>query len=599
MLCAFLLAAATTVARAETRVLKFYNLHTNERAEIAYKRNGRYLQDGLDRINYILRDWRKNEEIKINPRLLDLVWHVYQITGSKDYINVICGYRTPATNAMLRRRSSGVAKKSQHTMGNALDFFLPDVPLAKLRKIALKLQDGGVGYYPHSGSPFVHLDVANVRHWPRMNRKQLLALFPNGKTLHVPADGKPLAGYQQALAEYKDRKRNDEILNGQIRVANNSRKRSGGLLAGLFGGGADEEEDAAEAAASPRMAQAPRTGRAVSQAERRPSRPAKQPETPATVLASLTADAVPVPRAAPRSEADVGQALPEEAPVPTEPVTVASATPASPAAEGPSKDSEKAITVAALDVPVPTTRPEPASAPETGRAAASGGRQPADRAEDAPVPALAAIAADVPEPAGSDAIAEILAKEEGARMSASRQTAMLPLPQTRPELQKASLDADAVPRPIRASLTRGGDARERGNATDFGIPMKKARRVSDTPRLALLKDESRRPPAAVIGGGVKTTPKGAKPKPGDSPPEPRAVVVPAKASRTPERVFTTASLRSSATDTIPPAFDIRLVRAPTVVYTKGFSTDGAQSAQDQHFSGQAVTFLAVARFATN
>ncbi|RAI32807.1 hypothetical protein CH341_32045, partial [Rhodoplanes roseus] len=93
---------------------------------------------------------------------------------------------------MLRSRSSGVAKRSQHTAGKAMDFFIPGVPLEKLRKIASKKQVGGVGYYPTSGSPFVHLDVGSVRHWPRMTRRQLLALFPDGKTLHIPSDGKPL-----------------------------------------------------------------------------------------------------------------------------------------------------------------------------------------------------------------------------------------------------------------------------------------------------------------------------------------------------------------------------------------------------------------------
>ena len=81
-----------------------------------------------------------------------------------------------------------------------MDWFVTDVPLSKLREIAMKMQGGGVGYYPRSGSPFVHTDTGNVRAWPRMTREQLIALFPNGNTLHLPADGKPLPGYEQALA---------------------------------------------------------------------------------------------------------------------------------------------------------------------------------------------------------------------------------------------------------------------------------------------------------------------------------------------------------------------------------------------------------------
>jgi hypothetical protein len=93
---------------------------------------------------------------------------------------------------MLRSRSKGVAKTSQHTAGKAMDFYIPGVPLAKLRATAMKFQGGGVGYYPSSGSPFVHVDTGNVRSWPRMSRQQLLALFPNGETLYLPTDGKPL-----------------------------------------------------------------------------------------------------------------------------------------------------------------------------------------------------------------------------------------------------------------------------------------------------------------------------------------------------------------------------------------------------------------------
>src|SRR5690606_33285554 len=104
------------------------------------------------------------------------------------------------------RRSKGVAQNSQHVQGKAMDFYIPGVPLAKLRAIGLRLQAGGVGFYPSSGSPFVHLDTASVRHWPKMTRQQLVQVFPNGKTLHIPAGGKPLPGYAEALAAYRARK---------------------------------------------------------------------------------------------------------------------------------------------------------------------------------------------------------------------------------------------------------------------------------------------------------------------------------------------------------------------------------------------------------
>ncbi len=192
-------------AEAEIRSLKLYNNHTGEHATITFKRNGRYIQSGLRELNQFLRDWRRNESTNMDPKLFDLVWEVYQKSGSHGEIHVVSGYRSPATNNMLRKCSRGVAKKSQHMRGKAMDFFILDANLAKLRAIGLRMQVGGVGYYPTSGSPFVHMDTGNVRHWPRMTRSQLACVFPNGKTIHIPSDGKPMPGYKQALAELQAR----------------------------------------------------------------------------------------------------------------------------------------------------------------------------------------------------------------------------------------------------------------------------------------------------------------------------------------------------------------------------------------------------------
>jgi uncharacterized protein YcbK (DUF882 family) len=190
-------------AREGNRTLKLYFGHTKERGEFTFKRNGRYDKAELKRINHLLRDWRKNEDANLDPKLLDLVWSIYKEAGGRDYIHVVSAYRSLKTNNMLRSRSKGVAKTSQHTAGKAMDFYIPGVPLAKLRATAMKFQGGGVGYYPTSGSPFVHVDTGSVRSWPRMTRKQLLALFPNGETLYLPADGKPLPGYERAVARRK------------------------------------------------------------------------------------------------------------------------------------------------------------------------------------------------------------------------------------------------------------------------------------------------------------------------------------------------------------------------------------------------------------
>lgn len=192
-------------ASAEERALKLYNAHTRESATIVYKRDGRFDSAGLAQLNRFMRDWRQNKPIKMDPKLFDILWEVYRKAGATQPITVICGYRAPETNAMLRRRSSGVAQNSLHTKGQAIDFYIPGVPLAKLRALGLQAQAGGVGYYPGSGSPFVHMDTGSVRHWPRMSRSQLVAVFPNGGTIHTPSDGKPLPGYSEALAAYKAR----------------------------------------------------------------------------------------------------------------------------------------------------------------------------------------------------------------------------------------------------------------------------------------------------------------------------------------------------------------------------------------------------------
>lgn len=311
------LAACLTSAPsfAETRSLKLYHLHTREKAEIVYKRNGRYDKAGLKKINHILRDWRRNEPIQMDPRLLDLVWQAYRQSGSNAHIQIISGYRAPATNSMLRSRTKGVAKKSQHMLGKAMDFYIPGVPLKKLRDIGLTMQGGGVGYYPTSGSPFVHMDVGNVRHWPGISRQELARVFPNGKTLHVPSDGKPLPGYQQALSAYQARKTSGTP---NIEMASAGASKSGGLLAALFGGGADEAEDVADSATiatsrakttnpparrnvdPPKIAiVAPEDAQRAVIAMAAPDNAVQAP-SPQTVVAALAPEQIPVPMFAER-----------------------------------------------------------------------------------------------------------------------------------------------------------------------------------------------------------------------------------------------------------------------------------------------------------
>ncbi|MGN6099738.1 MAG: DUF882 domain-containing protein, partial [Devosia sp.] len=206
MAIAVLVPPTSQPVTAETgdRTLYLYHTHTHETARITFKRNGVYDPKGLQQLDWFLRDWRNNQPTEMAPQLFDLVWEIYQKSGATQPINIVSAYRSPQTNAYLHSRSSGVANNSQHMLGHAMDWFVPGVPLTKLRAIAMQQNVGGVGFYPTSGSPFVHTDVGTVRAWPRMTQAQLQTLFPDGKTLHIPSNGRVLsqAGYAYAQEQW-------------------------------------------------------------------------------------------------------------------------------------------------------------------------------------------------------------------------------------------------------------------------------------------------------------------------------------------------------------------------------------------------------------
>lgn len=212
--CVVLLAAAGSVHDAaalnETKTLSFHHTHSGEDLTVTFKRDGRYDEAALKQLNHFLRDWRTQDETVMDRHLFDILWEVYRDIDGKQPIQIISSYRSPATNAMLRRRSSGVARFSQHMLGHAMDFYIPGVPLEQIRFAGLRLQRGGVGFYPTSGSPFVHLDTGSIRHWPRMTHDQLARVFPDGKTVHLPTDGVPLKGYEFAKAEIERRGSGDD-----------------------------------------------------------------------------------------------------------------------------------------------------------------------------------------------------------------------------------------------------------------------------------------------------------------------------------------------------------------------------------------------------
>lgn len=163
-------AGTCATASAETRTLSMYFTHTKETLTVTYKRNGRYDKSALKKINWFLRDWRRNEPTKMSLETIDLLWELHADLGSKKPVHIVSGYRSPRTNAMLKRIGRKVARKSQHMNGRAIDFYFPDIPVEKIMGSAFVRKIGGVGYYPRSGKyGFVHIDNGKVRHWPRMS----------------------------------------------------------------------------------------------------------------------------------------------------------------------------------------------------------------------------------------------------------------------------------------------------------------------------------------------------------------------------------------------------------------------------------------------
>lgn len=330
--CIALLTALTlmllggTQALAQDRTLSLYNTHTHERLTVTYKRNGRFVQAGLNQLNRFLRDWRRDELTRIDPDLFDIIWTVYREVRASEPIHVVSAYRSPATNNMLRRRSSGVARNSQHTQGRAMDFFIPGTSAEEIRAAGLRLQAGGVGYYPRSNTPFVHLDTGSIRMWPRMTRSQLSRVFPNGRTVHIPADGDPMPGFELA-------QRDLQRSGGRISVATSSStsraqndgdivlpsEGGNGILAALFGGG--RAQPPAAVPSVPAASGAPAATTQVASLS--------QPTAPVALeVASLTRDpsAVPSPVLPPYASADgtvsaastvAGLNIPSPTPAPT------------------------------------------------------------------------------------------------------------------------------------------------------------------------------------------------------------------------------------------------------------------------------------------
>ena len=292
-------------ANGDTRTITFHHIHLKEDTTVTFKVNGKYDDAALQKVNYALRDWRTGQPTNMDPHLIDALWEVYRETGAKEPIHVIGGYRSPATNAMLRRRSSGVAKFSQHMLGKALDFYIPDVELESIRDAGLRLQRGGVGFYPSSGAPFVHMDVGSVRHWPRIPETQLARIMSKGPATRL-ASNSPAAQKQQKSrpAVVASRNVRDDDEDAEVVTRPTSRARVTASVA-------PQETAAAIAAAVPMPKSRPgatpepaqsgfNLASASSQPVRAPSRQTAEPEAAPSGFNLASASSQPVIPAAPR-----------------------------------------------------------------------------------------------------------------------------------------------------------------------------------------------------------------------------------------------------------------------------------------------------------
>ena len=146
--------------------LHMFHTHTGESIDVVYRIGDNYLPDGLDKLNHFLRDHRTQTVSEYDPKEFDTLHALLEKLGKPNgVIDIVCGYRTPWSNNLLRSRSanSGVAQHSQHMLAKAIDIRVPGVSTVDLRDAALSLHAGGVGYYPVSN--FVHVDVGRVRQW--------------------------------------------------------------------------------------------------------------------------------------------------------------------------------------------------------------------------------------------------------------------------------------------------------------------------------------------------------------------------------------------------------------------------------------------------
>ncbi|WP_281260347.1 DUF882 domain-containing protein [Phreatobacter cathodiphilus] len=559
----------TVVANGDTRTLSMLHKHTGEQILVTFKRNGRYDQDALNKLNWFLRDWRRDEPTRMDPHLFDIVWEVYRSVGAQSQIHVVSAYRSAGTNAMLRRRSRAVAQQSRHISGQAMDFYIPGASMTRVREAGMLLQRGGVGFYPGSANQFVHMDTGSVRHWPKVSRDYLARLFPDGRTVHIPADGRPMAGFDTALAMVRSRggtasrfynSRADESATfdddsergGVIRQRSNSM----GLFAGLFGGGEQQRRPAAPPPAAapvqaPPVAAAPQPAPAVAA----PAAPVPTtinqppPGRPVQIVSN------PPPRM-----------LIAQAPVPLR------APPAAERMRGSAEEEDAAERLVAA--PLPAARPAiPGEAP-------------------APATAVAALA---PQPAARPAV-----------LAEPATVAQAPLPPARPQVLASAAPAPASAPALPPLITTG---EQRGRAPAEGAPAIALAFASPSQPVTL--------PAAPALQGPQ--PQHPQPQARPAPVQRTAAAPPARQAARPARPAPAPAMvapnAESAGGTVvfarqpaeraaavaamhaPDPRAQRLIQQPVQVVAMTFSASAPATVPTQRFSGQAVSTLRTIDFA--
>ena len=452
-------------ANGDTRSLSFTDGHTNESGSFTYMVDGVYDQPTLDKLNWFLRDWRLNESTKMDPKLFDIVWEVYRESGSKQPIDVLSGYRSPQTNALLRQRSRQVAKYSQHMEGKAIDAHFIDVDTATIRDIAMRMEAGGVGFYPSSYTPWVHIDSGDIRYWPRMNRNAMARLFPDGKTVFYPSDGQPMAGYDQAKAEIEAR-------GGEVATAHAAARGSGGIFCWFLGaqaGGADDGEEGSGDDAAPVSRNAHGVSVATAQADTAPAPSAAI----AAAQRNLPAGQTALQQGPPQPAADA----PETSPVTlTGPIAAEFIAPLPP---------PKPIELALAEAPTPPARPTELAFAAPASASAADSDLIAALLARGQLPGV--ITRGVGAPRGLLALAEVDAPVPPERPAILARAAALnaplpPLPQPRPvarALAKAISNETTAAIPARApgkalALNAGKPANPYGGLITEGFTVEPA-----------------------------------------------------------------------------------------------------------------------------